>query len=476
MGQEINSIRFTEEDFSVFSRRLQAETRLLREWFEQGRFAQTPKVVGFELESWLIDHNGVPAPINETYLKRLDHPLVTPELSRFNVEINGTPQVLGAGAFQALEDELRLTWRHCQSVARDLDAALLMIGILPTITETELCLSNISPMNRYYALNEQVMRQRRGQPLTIRIEGRETLATTHYDVMLEAATTSFQVHFQVPARQASRYFNASLIVSAPMVAACANSPFLFEHDLWDETRIPLFEQAVDAGEDTPEHPSERRVTFGSRYARDSLLECFEDNLADYPVLLPMLFQASPERFSHLRLHNGTIWRWNRPLLGFDDQGIPHVRIEHRVIPSGPSLIDQVANAALYIGLAQFLANTPSAPEGDLPFALARENFYAAAKQGLGAELTWLGGNRVRARDLLLDELIPMAKHGLTTLGVSPAEIDCYLGIVHARVKSGQTGAAWQRSYVQTHGRDFPGMVAAYLERQRSGAPVHEWDI
>jgi hypothetical protein len=361
-------------------------------------------------------------------------------------------------------------------VARDLDAALLMIGILPTVTEAELCLGNISPMNRYYALNEQVMRQRRGQPLSIRIDGRETLATTHYDLMLEAATTSFQVHFQVPERQASRYFNASLIASAPMVAACANSPYLFERDLWDETRIPLFEQAVDAGGVEPDNQYPQRVTFGPDYVEASLLECFEYNLAEYPVLLPMRFETPRERFSHLRFHNGTIWRWNRPLLGFDDQGVPHVRIEHRVIPSGPSLIDQIANAALYIGLAQFLASMPIPPELDLSFGLASDNFYAAAKLGLGAELTWLGGHRVKARDLWLDELVPMAKHGLTTLGVSPAEIDGYLGIVRARVKSGQTGAAWQRAYIQTHGRDFPGMVAAYLENQRSGAPVCEWDI
>ena len=476
MGQEINRIRFTEEDFNVFSERLETETRLLRQWLKAGRFAQAPCVAGFELESWLIDHNGVPAPVNESYLQRLNHPLVTPELSRFNVELNGTPQQLRADAFHALEQELQATWRHCQAIARELDAALIMIGILPTISEAELCLGNISPMNRYYALNEQVMRQRRGQPLTIRIEGRESLTTTHYDVMLEAATTSFQIHLQVPERQAGRYFNASLIISAPMVAACANSPFLFGRDLWDETRIPLFEQAVDSGSSTLDSGAQRRVTFGSNYVQDSLLECFEDNLAHYPVLLPMTFETAPERFSHVRLHNGTIWRWNRPLLGFDEHDIPHVRVEHRVIPSGPSLIDQIANAALYVGLVHFLANAPTAPEADLSFSAAHDNFYAAAKYGLGAELNWLDHSRVRAQALLLGALIPMAEQGLKMLGVTPTETERYLGVIHARVKTAQTGAAWQRSYIDHHGRDFPAMTAAYLERQRSGAPVHEWDI
>jgi hypothetical protein len=469
MGQEINRVRFTEGDFKVFSERLTAETGLLRQWFKSGRFAQAPCVVGFELESWLIDHHGVPAPINETYLDRLRHSLVTPELSRFNVELNGTPQILGAGAFRALEEELQGTWRHCQTVAREMDAALLMIGILPTISEAELCLGNISPMNRYFALNEQVMRQRRGRPLNIHIDGRETLATTHYDVMLEAATTSFQVHLQIPERQAVRYYNTSLIISAPMVAACANSPFLFGRDLWDETRIPLFEQAVDSG-------AQSRVNFGLGYAQDSLFEFFEDNLAHYPVLLPMQIETPPEKFSHLRLHNGTIWRWNRPLIGFDERGIPHLRVEHRVIPSGPSLIDQIANAALYVGLAHSLANAPNAPEADMPFAIARDNFYAAARFGLDAELTWIGHHRVKAKDLLLDALIPHAEQGLTMFGISPEEIEHYLGVIQARVKTAQTGAAWQRAYIALHGRDFPAMVAAYLERQRSGAPIHEWDI
>jgi hypothetical protein len=475
MGQEINRIRFTEKDFMIFSERLRTETSLLGQWLKEGRFAQAPCVAGFELESWLIDHNTLPAPINEAYLNRLNHPLVTPELSRFNVELNGTPQTVGAGAFRALEEELNTTWRHCQTVAREMDAALLMIGILPTISEAELCLGNISPMNRYYALNEQVMRRRRGRPLNIRIDGREALSTTHFDVMLEAATTSFQIHLQVPERQAVRYFNASLIVSAPMAAACANSPFLFGRDLWDETRIPLFEQAVDSGS-TPDSAAWGRVSFGLDYVQNSLLECFEDNLAQYPVLLPMLFETPPEQFSHLRLHNGTIWRWNRPLLGFDERGVPHFRVEHRVIPSGPSLIDQIANAAFYVGLVHFLANAPTVPEAGLPFTAAKDNFYTAARYGLEAELTWLGQTPARAQDLLLDELIPMAEQGLKMLGIGPAETEHYLGVIQSRVKTAQTGAAWQRGYIAVHGRDFPAMVAAYLENQRSGAPVHEWDI
>jgi hypothetical protein len=57
-----------------------------------------------------------------------------------------------------------------------------------------------------------------------------------------------------------------------------------------------------------------------RYARESILECFEANRTRYPVLLPAVMDEPPESLAHLRLHNGTIWRWNRPLIGFDEQG------------------------------------------------------------------------------------------------------------------------------------------------------------
>lgn len=476
MGQEIGKVRFAPKDFRVFEARLAEESALLRRELATGHFAKSNYVGGFELEAWLVDHNYFPAPINEAYLTRLNDPLVVPELSKFNVELNGTPQPLYGNALSRMETELTRTWQRCLDVAHELDASLVMIGILPTIHESQLVLKNISPLNRYFALNEQVLLQRAGKPININIMGREHLDIVHQDVMLEAATTSFQVHLQTPASEAVRYYNASIILSAPIVAACANSPFLFEKDLWDETRIPLFEQAVDLGGFHGLMDKERRVTFGSGYLNDSPCECFEENLCSYPVLLPICSDTPPGQFAHVRLHNGTIWRWNRMLIGFDDAHAPHLRIEHRVIPSGPSIVDQIANAALYFGLAHFYARDTLAPEARMPFETARDNFYRSARDGLSVPITWLDGLETDARALLLDELIPQAIHALKQLGIDRDEAEYYLGIVKARVASGQTGTAWQRTYAEKTGRDFLLLSAAYLREQRSGKPVHEWDL
>ena len=255
-----------------------------------------------------------------------------------------------------------------------------------------------------------------------------------------------------------------------MVAAAANSPFLFGRDLWDETRIPLFEQAVDTG-----GPTRDRVTFGRRYLQSSPMESFEANLSEFPVLLPANYDNQPaETLCHLQLHNGTIWRWNRLLLGFDDQRSPHFRIEHRVTAAGPSIIDMIANAALYIGAAYYLARQSRSPELTLDFQVARRNFYEAARHGLSANFAWLDGRRIDARTLLLEEIVPMAREGLEHFGMANAECDRYLELMAARVRSAQNGAAWQRAHAEHHKRDFAKLVADYLENQRSAMPVHEW--
>jgi gamma-glutamyl:cysteine ligase YbdK (ATP-grasp superfamily) len=474
LGIEISRTTFTPADFERFTSRLNAETGLLREHVAKKQYAEDAYVAGFELEAWLLDRHSLPYPINDEYLERLGSPLVVPELSKFNVELNCTPQPLRAGALQRLETELNATWDRCLQTARDLEGSIVAIGTLPTIRERDLCLANISPLNRYYALNEQILKSRGGRPLRIRIDGRESLALDHKDVMLEAAATSFQVHLQVPAAQIVRHYNASVILSAPLVAATANSPFLLGRDLWDETRIPLFEQSVDAGDPTEDR--RHRVTFGRRYLEASPVEYYDENLREFPVLLPMTYDDAPEAMRHLQLHNGTIWRWNRLLLGLNADKAPQFRIEHRVMPAGPTMIDMIANAALYIGAAHHLACSDRAPESALDYQDARTNFYAAARHGLSAELKWPGGVRTDARTLLLDEILPMARAGLGDLGMDEDERDRYLDLIAARVRSGQNGAAWQRAHAARHGNDYERLVADYLAHQRSAMPVHEWEI
>jgi hypothetical protein len=476
MGQEIGETRFTHADFAAFGERLQQETDLLEAWFRDGNFSARDRMGGYELEAWLTGADFRPAPLNERFLQQLDNPMVVPELARFNIELNDHPQHLWGSALSRFEASLGATWRQCSRSAGALHAQLMMIGILPTLHAQELCLANMSNVKRYRALNEQVLRLRKGEPIHLDIHGHEHLKMASESVMLEAATTSFQLHLKVRQALAVRAYNASIVLSAPLVAVAANSPFLFGHDLWSETRIPLFEQSVPVGGLAgASHGPLRRVTFGSGYARDSLLECFRENAVHYPVLLPIRTREGPEQMAHLRLHNGTIWRWNRPLIGFDYDGLPHLRIEQRVVPSGPTIVDMIANAALYFGLMQALMEQNDPPEQVLPFATARDNFYAAAQHGLAAQVSWSGGRRGSLQALLQEQLLPLARHGLQQLEIDPVDIERYLGVIEARVRSAQTGTAWLRAAAARCAGDPATIAAAYFRRQQAGRPVHEWD-
>lgn len=477
MGQEIAHSQFSQQDFDRFDEALQRETARLADWFRSGRLSERQGVAGFELEAWLIDGRGDPAPINEQYLQLLDDGgLYSPELSRFNIELNSTPRQLQGAMFGAMHDELRENWRHCRSVAQRLDADLLMIGILPTVTDEMLTLKHMSAMQRYRALNEQVLVLRQGKPLQLDIQGEDHLLSEHADLMLEAATTSFQIHLQVAPHHAVAYYNAMQILSAPMVAITANSPMLFGKRLWQETRIPLFEQAVAVGGfDGAAFGPVKRVSFGSGYARDSLMEVFEENRDHFPLLLPVHLGEEPDELAHLRLHNGTIWRWNRPLVGHDEDGRPHLRIEHRVIPAGPTVIDTIANLAFFLGLVHALVAEEPNLEQRLAFAAARDNFYKAARYGLNATVDWLDGGHGRMQDLL-EGLLPLSRRGLLQMGCDSEDFEPYLQIIAERLLNRQHGAHWQLAYMDQHQQDLYALVQRYHQLQESGLPVHRWPL
>ncbi|MGD8911419.1 MAG: glutamate--cysteine ligase [Candidatus Thiodiazotropha sp.] len=472
MGQEIDSREFSAHDFAEFQRRLKQETRLLAEWFDAGIFASDGSVGGFELEACLLDQKAGPAPLNQPLLEKLDEPLVVPELATFNVEINSTARQLQGDVFERMAEELQRVWDKCNYLAQPLGVRMAMVGIMPSLQQQALALRNMSPLNRYRALNEQIFKLRHHKPLSIHIEGRELLDLQHHDVMLESAATSFQIHLQVDEKHAAKFYNLSKIASAPMVAVSANSPYLFGYDLWDETRIPLFEQSIAVGASD----LSKRVSFGIRYVYESIMENFEANLQRYPVLLPLLMDEPAEKLAHLRLHNGTIWRWNRPLIGFDDSGKPHLRIEHRVVPAGPSVSDSIANAAFFFGLLTGLADRYEAPQEEMGFIRARSNFYNAAREGLFAEFFWFSWKTCRADQLIREQLLGIARAGLSNLGIEPASIDYWLGIIERRVVLGINGAIWQRQWVARHGADFKALMEAYLAQQESGKPVHEWSL
>ena len=477
MGEEIQYSHFNKSDYQQFTSHLKEETDLVKSWFENKTFSNSNLVAGYELETWLIDKLGKPLAINEHFLKQANNPLLSPELAKFNVELNVDPEKLSNKVLSSFESELDKLWRQCAATARSLDSQILGIGILPTLQDSDLTLDNISLLDRYKALNEQVLRHRNGLEIELNINGEEHLQVSHKDVMLEAAATSLQVHIQVPQDVAARYYNASVLLSAPMVAVSANSPCLFGRRLWQETRIPVFEQAVPTGgyggaSSGPVH----RVSFGSDYVRDSLFECFQENLDHFPVLLPVHYQTESNKVQYLRLHNGTIWRWNRPLIGFDDDDTPHLRIEHRVCAAAPTTIDNIANIAFYYGLAHYYATTEKPPEYEIPFADAKDNFYRSAQNGLKHKTRWFSKNTDTLQKIILDKLLIEAETGLYKLGIDQQDCKRYLSIIEQRVALNRTGSQWQINFLNTHQDNRTQLTLNYLKNQQTGIPVHEWDF
>ena len=477
MGQEINKRDFNDTDFAEFSRQLKTETELLRQMFDKNLFDSGPLVAGLELEAWLVDKSFKPAAINEAFFAKANSEYLTPELAKFNIELNVDPLPLEADVLAELEHSIRIHWNTCHKAAQQLNAEVMAIGILPTVKDTDLTIENMSKMTRYEALNKQVLMKRKGKPLNLHIVGKESLQSVHCDVMLESAATSMQIHIQVPQEKSVAYYNSSVFISAFTVAASANSPYLFGKCLWEESRIPLFEQAVESGgfdavADGPLH----RVSFGSDYCRESLMECFDENINHFPVLLPMKFQSEASQLEHLRLHNGTIWRWNRPIIGFNQDKQAHLRIEHRVIPAGPTITDQMANIALYYGLVHYFSEHHEISTMMTEFSTAKDNFYNAARHGLNAHVKWLDGETYPLQQLFRDKLLGFAEQGLKELNINQSDIDRLIGIIRCRVETGRTGSYWQQQFVKEHGNDMQLLSKQYFINQNIGKPVHEWSL
>jgi len=477
MGQEINKNIFDQNDFIQFSDALSKETDLLRQMFKNNAFDSQHYVAGLELEAWLINSAFRPVPINQSFFTKANQEYLTPELAKFNIELNVDPVELNTNVLSNLERSIRTNWHQCRQAAQSLNSDVMAIGILPTLKDEDLIVENMSTMARYEALNDQILKKRKGKPLHLHIVGKENLESVHYDVMLESAATSMQIHIQVPQEKSVAYYNSSVFISAFTVAASANSPFLFEKNIWEESRIPLFEQAVESGgfdavADGPLH----RVSFGSDYCRDSLMECFEENILHFPVLLPMQFKGSADKLEHLRLHNGTIWRWNRPIIGFNENNQPHLRIEHRVIPSGPTITDQMANIALYYGLVCYFSENTKLQSMIKEFAVAKDNFYKAARHGLNANVKWIDGETYPMQQLFNDCLLNYAQQGLEDMKIDQEDINRYLNVIRNRVSSGKTGSYWQQEFVKKNGHDMRLLTEQYFLHQNAGRPVHEWEL
>ena len=477
MGQWVERSSFEHRDFVRFQRALRAETDWLHDLAERDQLSQHAPMAGLELEAWLVDAAGRAAPRNAEFIARCASPEVVTEIGRFNIEINVPPQPVQGLGLGRLATALQDAWARCGEVAADMGLHVVAIGILPSLSDAELNIANLSEPLRYRALNQQVLRQRHGRPTRLDIDGPRAarLRCEHHDVMLEAAATSFQLHLQLPAVQAVRAHNAAMIAAAPVLAMAGNSPLLFGHALWQETRIPLFEQALGIGaREDAQHSPLPRVGFGSGYVGYSMVECFRENLERFEPLLPVALDEPVERLAHLRLHNGTIWRWHRPVLGFDtEDGRVHIRTEHRPLPAGPSLPDMMANLVFTIGLVAAWAAADEPPELRLPFERARANFHAAARDGLHSRLTGLDGQKLSATQWLR-QLLPLARQGLEQLQVDAALADGWMQLLRERLDSGLTGARWQLARLDALGGDLAALTLDYARHQVGDSPLHLW--
>src|SRR6516162_1501767 len=454
MGREIQAIKFSGEDRRVYREKVRRSLDALARMLREHLFEDSPAQVGQEIELNLVDSQAIPSMRNADVLDAIADPAWGVELAQFNLEINVPPRQLAGDALAELEQVVRDDLNAGDEKARGTGTRLVMVGILPTLRKGDMHLGTLTASDRFRVLNEQIFAAR-GEDMRISIDGAEKLLTHTDSITPEAACTSLQLHLQVNPESFANYWNAAQAAAAVQVALGANSPFLFGKQLWHETRITLFEQATDTRPDELKEQGVRpRVWFGERWIT-SVFDLFEENLRYFPALLPICEEEDPlavldqgrsPQLAEMSLHNGTIYRWNRPV--YDNAGgTPHLRVENRVLPAGPTIADVVANAAFYYGLVRSLAEAQRPIWTQMSFTTAAENLHEAARNGLDAQLYWPGVGDVPVSELVLRRLLPLAREGLGHWGVEAKCADRLLGIIEQRCLTGQNGAAWQIAIV-----------------------------
>ncbi len=490
MGRDIEAIKISGEDRRKYRDKVRRSLDVFARMLRERLFEADPSLVGQEIELNLVDSGGMPSMRNADVLDAIADPAWATEVGQFNLEINVPPRHLDGDALADLEREIRGDLNAADAKARTVGSNLVMIGILPTLTEHDVHEESMSANERYRVLNEQIFAAR-GEDMRISIDGAEQLLAFCESITPEAACTSVQLHLQVSPDAFANYWNAAQAIAGAQVALAANSPFLFGRQLWHETRITLFEQATDTRPDELKEQGVRpRVWFGERWIT-SVFDLFEENIRYFPALLPICEQEDPlavldggaiPQLAEMSLHNGTIYRWNRPVYAAVN-GIPHLRVENRVLPAGPTIADIMANAAFYYGLVRTMAEAQRPIWTQMSFLTAAENLHEAARHGLDAQLYWPGVGDTPAGELILRRLLPMAREGLARWEVGQAEADRLLGIIEQRCLTGQTGAAWQIATVAEFCRDgydrpeaLRRMTLRYIEHMHTNAPVHTWPV
>jgi len=491
VGQQVAARTFSREDRQRYRLKVRASLDVFARMLAEARFHPERRSFGLEIELNLTNDAGDPALINAAALEAIADPAFQTELGQFNVEINVPPRLLEGAVFADLERDARASLNDAEQRARTVGAHMMIIGILPTVGSDHLRAEVFSANPRYALLNEQIFAAR-GEDLEISIDGVERLSTHADTIAPEAACTSVQLHQQVEPEAFASHWNAAQAIAGVQVAVAANSPFFCGKELWRETRIAVFEQSTDTRPEELKVQGVRpRVWFGERWVT-SIFDLFEENVRYFPALLPVCEDEDPletlergdvPRLGELRLHNGTIYRWNRPIYDVErDQ--PHLRVENRVLPAGPTVVDIMANAAFYYGLLRMLVEDDRPVWSQMSFSAAEENFHAGAREGIDARVYWPGLGEVPAAELVVRRLLPLAHEGLARYGVATEDADRLLGIIERRCVTLQSGATWQSKLFHRlyddKGLDraeaLREMTRRYRDHMHSNQPVHDWPV
>lgn len=481
---------YDEQKLQSFMSAMLEDLHALDYLIDHGQIESGKHRIGAEQEMFIVDRSLRPAPLAVEILSRINDDRFTTEIARFNLEANLTARDITAHCFTEMRQELDELLAKVRQQAGACDADILMAGILPTLKLSDLTLDNLTPLSRYLELNRSVTRLR-GGPFSIHIKGLDELQLEHDNMMMESCNTSFQIHFQIGPREFSNAYNVAQAITAPVLAAATNSPLLFGKRLWQETRLALFQHSADERSRAQllrSHPT--RVGFGERWLKHSVLELLHDQITRFrPIMIctpdesafQTLSRGEIPTLSALFLHNGTVWPWNRACYGVKD-GVAHLRIENRALPAGPTVIDEVANAAFFAGLMLALPQEYGDISQRLNFDDAKANFFAAARYGLQSQFAWIDGQSFSATSLIRDHLLPLAEEGLRHVQVEGSDIRCFLGITDERVRTRQTGARWTlkslaaMQSVEPRDLQLSELTARMIASQKAGDPVHKWGI
>ena len=480
-----------QKDLNDNTRHILRDLKALEVMLDEDWFNEDPLHIGAEQELCLLDEHCKPAPISLEVLERLTSEGYTTELAKFNLEFNLQPQELTGDCFAKMIREIEDKFDELRILGEAMDFQTVITGILPTLRKSDLEMHNLTPLDRYHALVKAINKMRGGKH-ELRIRGIDELNMKHDSALLEACNTSFQVHLQVKPAEFVHKYNIAMAITAPVLAIATNSPFLFNKRLWSETRIALFQQSIDTRM-VSEHLRDRspRVTFGDHWITKSAIELYREDIvrfrpmlmADYEQdVLEQLAEGHTPELRSLMTHNSTVYRWNRPCYGISPNGKPHLRIENRVLPAGPSVVDEVANAAFWVGLMEGFSEAYDDVTRWLEFDDVHSNFVAVAFSGHETEVTWIKGQKLPVAELIEKELLPLAEAGLKKCQVAADDIDRYLGVIAERNRTRQTGSSWILKSFSKIGKEVMSderattLTSAMIKRQRSGKPVHTWEL